>query len=76
MHLLIGEDDPIVADVLGMALKEAGHFKITANTIETALSELKYSRVGAKQACQQPANHGKNSSDDFWCLLTIPQALD
>jgi len=43
MHLLIGEDDPIVADVLGMALKKTGHFKIMANTIETALSELKYS---------------------------------
>ena len=41
MHALIVENDPIVADVLGMALEEAGHFKTTANTIETALSELK-----------------------------------
>lgn len=40
MHVLIVEDDPIVADVLGMTLEEAGHFKTTANTIETALLEL------------------------------------
>jgi DNA-binding response OmpR family regulator len=39
MHVLIVEDDPIVADVLGMTLEEAGHFKTTANTIKTALSE-------------------------------------
>ena len=39
MHVLIVEDDPIVADVLGMTLEEAGHLKTTANTIETALSE-------------------------------------
>ncbi|MDA0801519.1 MAG: response regulator [Proteobacteria bacterium] len=47
MHALIVENDPIVADVLGMALEEAGHFKTTANTIETALSELKYNRIHA-----------------------------
>ena len=46
MHVLIVEDDPIVADVLGMILEEAGHFKTTANTIETALSELKHNRIG------------------------------
>ena len=45
MHVLIVEDDPIVADVLGMTLEEAGHFKTTANTIETALSELKHNRI-------------------------------
>ena len=45
MHVLIVEDDPIVADVLGMTSQEAGHFKTTANTIETALSELKHNRV-------------------------------
>jgi hypothetical protein len=39
-HLFKDEDDPIVADVLGMTLEEAGNFKTTANTIETALSEL------------------------------------
>ena len=47
MHVLIVEDDPIVADVLGMTLEEAGHFKTTANTIETALLELKHSRIDA-----------------------------
>ena len=47
MHVLIVEDDPIVADVLGMTLEEAGHFKTTANTIETALSELKHNRIDA-----------------------------
>ena len=26
MHILIVEDDPVVADVLGMTLEEAGHF--------------------------------------------------
>ena len=30
-----------------MTLEEAGHFKTTANTIETALSELKHSRIHA-----------------------------
>ena len=47
MHVLIVEDDPIVADVLGMTLEEAGHFKTTANTIETTLLELKHSRIDA-----------------------------
>ena len=47
MHVLKVEDDPIVADVLGMTLEEAGHFKTTANTIETALSELKHNRIDA-----------------------------
>jgi len=47
MHVLIVEDDPIVADVLGMTLEEAGHFKTTANTIEMALSELKHNRIDA-----------------------------
>ena len=37
MHILVVEDDPIVADVLGMTLEEAGYFKTTADTIETAL---------------------------------------
>jgi two-component system, cell cycle response regulator CtrA len=45
MHVLIVEDDPIVADVLGVTSEEAGHFKTTANTIETALSQLKHNRI-------------------------------
>ena len=47
MHLLVVEDDPIVADVLGITLEEVEHFKTTANTIETALSELKHHRIDA-----------------------------
>ncbi|XDZ67694.1 response regulator transcription factor [Alphaproteobacteria bacterium LSUCC0226] len=47
MHVLIVEDDPIVADVIGMTIEEAGHFKTTANTIETTLLELKHSRIDA-----------------------------
>ena len=47
MHVLIVEDDQIVVDVLGMASEEAGHFKTTANIIETALSELKHNRIDA-----------------------------
>ena len=47
MHVLIVRDDPIVADALGMTLEEAGHFKTTASTIETALSELKHNRIDA-----------------------------
>ena len=42
MHILIVEDDPVVADVLGMTLEEAGHFQSTAHNIETALAELKH----------------------------------
>ena len=47
MHVLRVEDNPIVADVLGMTLEEAGHFKTIANTIDTALSELKHNRIDA-----------------------------
>ena len=39
MHILIVEDDPVVADVLGMTLEEAGHFQSTAHNIETALAD-------------------------------------
>ena len=39
MHSLVVEDDPIVADIIGMTLEEAGYFKTTPNTIETALLE-------------------------------------
>jgi len=47
MHVFITGDDPIDADVLGMTFEEAEHFKTTANTIETALSELKHNRIDA-----------------------------
>ena len=33
MHILVVEDGPIVADVLGMTLEETGYFKSTADTI-------------------------------------------
>ena len=47
MHILVVEDDPIVADVLGMTLEEAGYFKTTADTIETALFELEHNQIDA-----------------------------
>ena len=47
MHILIVEDDPVVADVLGMTLEEAGHFQSTAHNIETALAELKHNAIDA-----------------------------
>jgi len=47
MHILVVEDDPIVADILGMTLEEAGYFKTTANTIETALFKLKHNQIDA-----------------------------
>ena len=47
MHILVVEDDSIVADILGMTLEEAGYFKTTANTIETALFELKHNQIDA-----------------------------
>ena len=50
MHVLVGEDDPIVADILGMTLKDAGYFKNTANTIETVLFELRHNQIDASFA--------------------------
>jgi two-component system cell cycle response regulator CtrA len=47
MHVLIVEDDPIVADVLGLTLEEAGHFKTTVSSIEDALSEIKHNIIDA-----------------------------
>ena len=47
MHILIVEDDPVIADVLGMTLDEAGHFHSVANNIETALDELKHNKLDA-----------------------------
>ena len=47
MHILVAEDDPIVADFLGMTLEEAGYFKNTADSIESALVELKHNQIDA-----------------------------
>ena len=47
MHFLFVDDDPIVANILGMTSEEAGYFKTTANTIETALFELKHNQIDA-----------------------------
>ena len=47
MHIPIVEDDEVVADVLGMTLKEAGFFQSTAYNIETALAELKRNAIDA-----------------------------
>ena len=47
MRVLVGEDDPIVADILGMKLKDAGYVKNTANTIETVLFELRHNQIDA-----------------------------
>ena len=44
-HILVVEDDPIVADVLVMTLEAAGYLKTTADTIEFALFELKYNQI-------------------------------
>ena len=47
MHILVVEDDPIVADVLGMTLEEAGYFTTTSDRIESALFELKHNQIDA-----------------------------
>ena len=47
MHILVVEDDTIVADALGMTPKEAGYFKTTADSIESALFELKHNQIDA-----------------------------
>jgi ActR/RegA family two-component response regulator len=47
MHILIVEDDPVVADVLGMTLEEARHFQSIAHNSETTLAELKHNTVDA-----------------------------
>ena len=47
MHILIVEDDPVVADVLSLTFEEAGHFQSTAHNIETALAELKHNTIDA-----------------------------
>ena len=47
MNTLLVEDNPIVTDILGITLEEAGNFKTTANTIETAFFELKHNQIDA-----------------------------
>ena len=47
MHILVVEDNPIVADVLGTTLDEAGYFKTTADSIESALFKLKHNQIDA-----------------------------
>jgi PleD family two-component response regulator len=47
MHILVVEDNPIVADVLGRTLDEAGYFKTTADSIESALFKLKHNQIDA-----------------------------
>ena len=47
MHIIVFEDDPIVADVLGMTLEEAGYIKTTADSIESTLFELKHNQIDA-----------------------------
>ena len=47
MHILVVEDDPIVADILGMTWEEAGYFQTTATTIEAALFKLRHNEIDA-----------------------------
>ena len=47
MNILIVEDDPVIADVIGMTLEEAGHFSTVAHTIEASLAELRHNRIDA-----------------------------
>ena len=47
MHILVVEDDPIVADILTMTSWGTRHFKTTANTTETGLFELQHSQIDA-----------------------------
>ena len=46
-YIFVVEDNPIVANVLGMTLEVAGYFKTTVDTIETALFELKHNQIDA-----------------------------
>ena len=45
MLVPVVEDDPIVAFIYGMTSEKFGHFKNTANNIETALFELKTAKL-------------------------------
>jgi DNA-binding response OmpR family regulator len=43
VNILIVEDDPVIADAIGMILTQAGYYHVHARTIEAALSALNYS---------------------------------
>ena len=45
MHILVVEDDLIVADIFGITSEKVGNFKTTANSKETALFELKTAKL-------------------------------
>ena len=47
MHILVVEDDTVVADVLGMTFEEAGHFPSIAHTIEVVLAEFRQNDIDA-----------------------------
>ena len=47
MHILVVEDDTVVADVLGMTFEEASHFPSIAHTIVVALTDLRYNELDA-----------------------------
>ena len=47
MHILIVEDGPFVADVLGMNLEEAGNFTSITRIIEVALAKLRHNDIYA-----------------------------
>lgn len=45
MNILIVEDDPIMADAIGMTLSQKGYFWLVATNIEAALDEVKYNQI-------------------------------
>ena len=63
MRVLVVEDDPIVANVLGMTTEEAVYFNTSANTIETALFELKHNLIDAVL----PDINLPNGDGTHWC---------
>ena len=47
MHILVVEDDTVVADVLGMTFEEAGHFLSIVHNIVVALADLRHNDIAA-----------------------------
>lgn len=45
MNILIVEDDPIMADAISMTLSDQGFYWVVANSIESALGEMKYGQI-------------------------------